>query len=183
MSVPTDSRNQRDQDRRQRDGGLRPIAALLPKLTKKALGKNGFSSAGLIERWDSIVGDDLAGLCRPEKLSFPVGQRDGGTLRVRADGGASLELQHLAPQIVERINGFLGYHAVAHLKLVNGPVADRRTAPAEKPPAPSTENSRETVRQTAVLEQRLSGIGDDGLRDSLRRLGAGILKNHGDGKS
>ena len=179
MAVPTDSQKKWDQDRQRRSGSLRPVAALLPKLTKKALGKHGFSSAGLIERWDSIVGGDLAGLCRPEKLSFPVGKRDGGTLRVRADGGAALELQHLAPQIVERINVFLGYRAVAQLKLVNGPVAARRTAAVEKPPRPS----HEVTRQTAALEQRLTGIGDDGLRDSLRRLGAEVLKNDSKGKS
>lgn len=179
MALPTDSQQKWNQDRARRTGSLRPVAALLPKLTKKALGKHGFSSAGLIERWDSIVGDDLAGLCRPVKLSFPVGKRDGGTLRVRADGGAALELQHLAPQIVERINVFLGYRAVAHLRLVNGPVAARRTAPAEKPPPPNSE----VIRQTAALEQRLTGIGDDGLRDSLRRLGAEILKNDSKDKS
>ncbi len=179
MTVPTEPHGKRDQDRRDRSGRLRPVAALLPKLTKKALGKHGFSSAGLIERWDSIVGADLAGLCRPEKLSFPVGKRDGGTLRVRADGGAALELQHLAPQIVERINGFLGYRAVAQLKLVNGPVAARRTAPAAQPNPPGPE----TIRRKAALEQQLTGIGDDGLRDSLRRLGAEILKNDSKGNS
>ena len=179
MAIPTDSQKKWDQDRQHRSGSLRPVAALLPKLTKRALGRHGFSSVGLIERWDSIVGGDLAGLCRPEKISFPVGKRDGGTLRIRADGGAALELQHLAPQIVERINGFLGYHAIARLKLVNGPVTAGRTAPVEKPPPPSAE----VIRQTAALEQRLTEIGDDGLRDSLRRLGAEILKNDSKGKS
>jgi hypothetical protein len=179
MAVRSESHTKRDQDRRHRSGSLRPVAALLPKLTKKALGKHGFSSAGLIERWDSIVGGDLAGLCRPEKLSFPVGKRDGGTLRIRADGGAALELQHLAPQIVERINVFLGYRAVAHLKLVNGPVAARQTAPVAKPAAASPE----ILRQTAALDQRLMEIDDEGLRDSLRRLGAEILKNDSTEKS
>ena len=66
-----------------------PLAALLPKLTRKALGKFGFSYIGLITDWATIVGPDIAQMSAPEKLTFPRNKRDSGVLRLKAEGGGS----------------------------------------------------------------------------------------------
>ena len=89
---------------KRRAGGPLPIATLVPKLTRKALGKYGFSYAGLITEWETIVGANIARASTPEKLTFPHNKRDSGVLRLRAESGATLEIQHLEPQILERIN-------------------------------------------------------------------------------
>ncbi len=107
--------------KRHRSGPL-PLAALLPKLTRKALGKFGFSYIGLITDWATIVGPDIARLSAPEKLTFPRNKRDSGVLRLKAEGGAALEIQHLEPQILDRINTYFGYRAVMRLNIINGPV-------------------------------------------------------------
>ena len=107
--------------KRRRSGPL-PLAALLPRLTRKALGKFGFSYIGLITDWATIVGPDIARLSAPEKLSFPRNKRDSGVLRLKAEGGAALEIQHLEPQILDRINTYFGYRAVMRLHIINGPV-------------------------------------------------------------
>ena len=107
--------------KRRRSGPL-PLAALLPSLTRKALGKFGFSYIGLITDWATIVGPDIARLSAPEKLSFPRNKRDSGVLRLKAEGGAALEIQHLEPQILDRINTYFGYRAVMRLHIINGPV-------------------------------------------------------------
>ena len=90
--------------RTKHQSGPLPLATLLPKLTRKALGKFGFSYIGLITDWATIVGPDIARLSAPEKLTFPLNKRDSGVLRLKAEGGAALEIQHLEPQILERIN-------------------------------------------------------------------------------
>ena len=42
-------------------------------------------------------------------------------LRV-ASGGLAMELQHFEPVLVERINAYFGYPAVARVKLIQGPL-------------------------------------------------------------
>lgn len=161
MSEPRD-------DGKARIGAPRAVSALLPALTRRALGKHGFSSASLISDWSLIVGPELAATCQPVKLAFPRGARDGGVLHLNVSGGAALELQHIAPQIVERINGHLGYRAVGRLKLVHGPIAgsrSQRPAPRGVSAAPPVDPARWPELQT---------IEDVPLRDSLQRLGAAI---------
>ena len=70
--------------------------------------------------WPQIVGADLARFCVPESLDFPRGRRDGATLRVVALPGRALEIQHLAPQIIERVNGHFGWAAVARMTIRQG---------------------------------------------------------------
>ncbi len=106
----------------------------MPAIAKAALGSKGYAEAGLFTHWAEIAGASLAASSLPVKLSFPRGKRDEGTLTVRCGGSAALELQHLAPSVLERINGHFGYRAVARLKIEQGAVSDRKVAPAA--PAP-----------------------------------------------
>jgi hypothetical protein len=67
------------------------------------------------------VGEDLAAVSAPERIRWPRGageaqQMQGGTLVVRAAPGRALELQYEALRIIARINGYLGYGAIAKLK-------------------------------------------------------------------
>ena len=61
----------------------------------------------------------------------------GGVLTLKAEPGASLFLQHESRALCERINAYLGRNAVARLRFVQGPLAQRVVngfTPAE--PAP-----------------------------------------------
>ncbi|MCR9221550.1 MAG: DciA family protein [Alphaproteobacteria bacterium] len=162
-----------------RKGGVRAIGALTPELTRKALGKRGFTGAKIVTDWALIVGEDLARQSQPDSLRFPRGQRDQGVLTVRVDGPLATELMHLEPLVVERINGHFGYKAVARLKLVQAPVrrspaGAKRAASAQ--PAPPRPAPRAIARGEAdALEARLAAIEDPALRESLRRLGRTVL--------
>jgi hypothetical protein len=69
--------------------------------------------------------------------------------------------------LIERINAFYGYAAIAAIKIRQSPAPIR---------APVTEPSPVlgTVRK-AALDAELAGIGDEALRQALRRLGTGAL--------
>jgi hypothetical protein len=151
-----------------RRGSMRGLAAEVAKIAAPALGKRGFAASQLITEWASVVGSEWAGKVAPERLSFPRGERRDGTLRVRVAAGFAPEVQHRAPQLLERINGFFGYGAVARLALVQGPPLRQAAsrAPAPRPMAPA---------ERAALDARLAAIGDPALRDALRRLGAAVL--------
>lgn len=151
----------------QRRGGMRPIAAELPRLIGKPLGRRGFGEGGLIADWPAVVGEEIARFTAPMKLSFPRGQRRDGTLTLRAAGAFSTELQHLAPQLLERINGYLGYGAIARLKIEQGrlPARARKESPPQAPLAPAEESE---------LASALQRIGDDDLRRALDALGRAV---------
>lgn len=138
-------------------------------LARQTFARYGFAYAELIVQWPAVVGEALAGASRPERLrwprasSSPDGRKQGATLVVRAAEGRALEIQHLAPRIIERINAFYGYYAVVALKIVQGPL-----------PVGPIRQARPLAAPPACLDL-LDGIGDDRLKQSLQRLAAGAL--------
>ena len=146
--------------RKRRWRGPENIAAFLPAVTKAARGPRGFAAAEVIAHWPAIVGEALARQCSPEKLS--MSGRAGGVLRVRAPGSLALELQHLEPQVIDRINAYLGYRAVGRLAFTQAPVPERKRAPAAVDPP---------LAPAALVAGAVSGIVVPGLRRSLIGLG------------
>ena len=151
------------------------MAASLPKIAAKAIGKRGFAEAALITEWDRIVGRELACVSQPEKLAFSPGRRSNGTLHIRVQGAVATELQHLEPLVIERINSHFGYRAIARLKLTHAPL--RQTSPPLKR-SPQTPDPK----QRAVLTDILSKVEDDTVKKALERLGAAILTGSAKGK-
>jgi len=161
-------------DRRQ--GGLRALGGSLRSVTKRAFARRGLTSADIARQWPSIVGSELAAHCRPRQLRFPKpGEAVDGRLTLRVAPGWALQVQHLEPLVLERINGFFGYRAVARLVLQQGPIAaplsaggagtgnTRRKAPAG-PPAPLDRG----------LAAKLSTVADPELRQALENLGRSL---------
>ena len=150
---------------RKRSKGLRALAVSLPEVTKRAVGRRGFAEAGLIADWPSVVGDHLAKICQPRRLKFANRTtRTGGTLTLKVESGHALALQHLEPQLIERINAYLGFAAVAQLRLQQGPLP----GPVENSGPPRRALSE---AETAALEVRVGDIEDEDLRQALMNLG------------
>jgi hypothetical protein len=153
--------------------GVKAVGSFLPGLTRKAFEKYGFSTATLLTDWATIVGRDLAVCTAPERLKWPraversdedAGNgRPGATLVLRVDGGRSLDVQHNARQVIERINAYFGYAAIAELRIVQAPIGVDGQPPR---PAP-----RASARP---LTTEVAHIADPGLRDALARLGAEV---------
>ncbi len=124
-----------------------------------------FAEAGLIADWQSVVGDHLARICLPRRLKFPNrAKRLGGTLTLRVESGHALALQHLEPQLIERINAYLGFAAVARLQLQQGPLP----GPVEKSSGPRRPLSE---AETRALAARVGVVEDEELRQALMKLG------------
>lgn len=141
-----------------RANGVREIGALLPSVGGVAFRRFGFSQAALLGRWADIVGPVYARWSVPESLRFARNQKTGGTLTIRVEGPFSLQLQHVAPQIIERVNRILGYAAVSRLKLVQG----------EVPRPPEQPSAQAEARPIPV--GNLEGVRDPGLREALEEL-------------
>jgi hypothetical protein len=160
----------------QRRNGVSRLSSELPGLTKTAfrntLGGRGFAEAGLITEWAAIVGRDVARMSRPVQLAFPRGERKGGVLTIECGGAAALELQHLKPQILDRINGHFGYAAVAELRFKQGstPVKARSRSAVRDSRPPSAAEIAETAAAVASLPE-----GE--IKASLVRLGLAIRRD------
>jgi hypothetical protein len=151
----------------ERRGSLRAIAAEVPRVAGAALGKRGFGEAQLVTQWEAVIGLELAGKLSPERLSFSRGERRDGTLRLRVASAFAVEAQHLEPVLIERINSFFGYGAVARIVLVQGP-------PRAAVPGPSAPRPLAPEEQRALAAQ-LAPVPDESLRQALARLGAAVL--------
>jgi hypothetical protein len=148
----------------------RPLADLVRRTLADTFARQGFASTELVTHWDDIVGADIAVHCEPIRLKWPRGgdvdAPDPATLVLRVEGPIAIEIQHLAPLILERVNRFFGWRAVGRLSLRQAPLA-RRAPPPERP-APDPEA---TARVAATLD-----IADEELRSALARLGAAIKR-------
>ena len=157
---------------RSRRSGIRHIAPAAAAAARPALRRRGFAAGAVVADWHRIVGPFLAEATAPEKLApgraLPEGGRDAGVLHLRVGSPAlAPEIAHLAPQIVEKVNGYFGYRAVARLHILHAPVG-RRSPPETVPPRPVAPAAKEAVRRATA------GIGDDRLRAALQRLGEAV---------
>lgn len=146
--------------------GLLAIATTLDRVTATTRYKRGLPEPALVKQWSAIVGETLAGQCAPQRLVRGPGGA-GGTLHLGVSGPLALELQHLEPQLLERINGFFGFRAVARLSL------HQVAPPPPKKPAPP--RPQPTRQQAKALDARLRAIDDPTLRAALGRLGTSVL--------
>ena len=150
-----------------RASGLRAIGAESSKATSPIRRKRGFFEANVFFDWSAIVGPDLGGQCVPLRLSRgPEGE--GGTLHVRVTGPLALELQHLEPQVIERINGFYGFRAIARLRMHQGPITPPIRKPAPVAPVAAPED-------LVSLHAQLESVTDPELRRALKNLGESVI--------
>jgi hypothetical protein len=167
MRVPADAREAPPQALDKRRPGLRSAGSHLPKVTDGVLRKRGFVEASLVNDWPAVVGEAVARVTRPDRLSFPKGERSGGTLHLVVSGANALEMQHKAPMLVERINMVFGYAAIARIVLRRGHLA---------PPPKRVPSRRETTEEAkADIAARVRTVGDEALRDALSDLGNHVL--------
>lgn len=159
---------------------VKAVGSFLPRLTRPAFEKYGFSAATLITDWETIVGADIATYSAPERLKWPRRVefddpseadrgRPGATLILSVDPGRALDAQYKTQQILERINAYFGYRAVADIRISQ---SFRTPATPSKPPlldAPAMPQPRITPPEA------LAQIEDDRLRAALERMAAGLV--------
>lgn len=148
----------------------RPLSRMVERLTKSMLGRHGFAHGAIVTKWPDIVGDDMARHTQPEKIVFSRDGVSGGTLHLRCDSGAlATEVQHLEPQILERINTFFGYKAVVRVKLIQAPLPKPKGQAPSKAPRPLTADEAKSLAGT------VANVDDDELREALERLGQSVM--------
>ncbi len=160
--------NSRDKDA-PRHGRARAAGELIGTVGGLAFRRFGFIQSSVVSRWSEIVGERYAKVSSPESIRFPAGKKSGGVLSIVVQGAHAPLMQHLAPVIVERVNRFFGYHAVAKLAFRQGAPLARK----EQPRRP------ELGAVPKELGDGLREIADPELRACLEALAARIEASDG----
>jgi len=158
-----------------RKRGFERAGGLVATRIRQAGESRGFAVARLLTHWPEIVGDEVARVCRPQKVSWSQGGF-GGTLLILTDGAHAPLIQMQEARIRERVNACYGHAAIARIRIVQT-ASDLDARPAhgfsegqapfggapalERPPSPE-------------VAERLSGIRDPDLRAQLATLGSRV---------
>lgn len=148
---------------------VRPLADLTSRLLADSFRRQGFASSELVLRWEAIVGAEVASHAEPLKIQWPrrvEGEApQPGTLVLRVEGPAAIEIQHMSRVILERVNRYFGFAAIERIAIRQAPlrVPERKPARALDP---------ELVRSVAASLP----AAEDGLKMALARLGAAVKR-------
>jgi hypothetical protein len=160
-------------DRRPAKGVFaRAVGSFVPKLAAKSFERYGFHSAEIMTAWPRVVGAEIAGFTSPERIKWPRGTADadgtgasgGATLVLRVEPARALDVEYRSAEIVDRINRYFGYRAIATVRLVQAPLLNRQDgqAPSPRPHAAATDVAP------------ISGGLDDGLTSALAALWSSV---------
>ena len=154
---------------RPRGGRARSAGELVGDIGGAAFKRFGFVQSSIVSRWPEIVGARYAKVSSPESIRFPHGRKTGGILTLLVQGAHAPLMQHLAPLIIERVNRFFGYEAVAK-------VGYRQGTPLPQPAAPKRPELRPVPRE---IGEGLREIADPELRACLESLAASLSASNG----
>jgi hypothetical protein len=139
--------------------GPRPLAALVPQVTRPTFRKHAPAAAQVLADWDAIVGPALAAVTTPLRLT-------SGTLTIGCVGPVAMELQHLSGELISRINTHLGSRTVQSLRFAQT-LFDRPLPPLPPPPSPEAK---------ARAEAAVADLPEGELRTALAALGQAVLE-------
>ena len=153
----------------------KPLADFVDVCLGPSLARQGFATSDVIVAWADIVGERLAEFTQPLKIEWkrkgpgadPDAKPEPAILVVRTESAFALEMQHLAPVVIERVNTYYGWRCIGRLVLKQGPV---RRAEKKRVVAPVLDPA-DRERVSAATRP----IEEDGLRLALDRLGQAIV--------
>jgi hypothetical protein len=149
----------------------RAVSDMVPMVGGAAFRRFGFVQSSIVSRWREIVGDRYAGVSTPESIRFPIGKRSEGVLTLVVEGAHGPMMQHVAPVIIERVNRFFGYAAVARVAFKQGIVQVAKAKARVAPPS---------LRSIpADIGDSLRGIADPELRTVLEALAQSVASSEG----
>ena len=152
------------------------IGETLSKVNKMYYSKFGKNEFLIISKWPQIVGTFFADHSEPDKISRVTEEFNDlnepifkNFLHVKVSPAAAIVFQHYKDTIIEKINSFFGYKAIADLRLqqnfipkakVNNKLNDRKISAEEK----------------EKIKNDIAVIHDEELQKSIVNLGVSIKR-------
>ncbi|ADP72233.1 protein of unknown function DUF721 [Rhodomicrobium vannielii ATCC 17100] len=130
------------------------VGRFIAPVAGKTLARGGTVMAELLAEWPAIAGAGLSSHTKPERLTKGApepgfeGRTPPSVLLLKVEPAKALDVQYIAPQLVERINRTLGFRAVSALRIVQGPISAKPAKPVRR--APTRSAPAATVSQAAI---------------------------------
>lgn len=144
------------------------IGVYTQKIVSPVFKARGLMEGKIITHWPQIVGERFASLALPEKITFPKGKKGEGTLYLSVTSSSALLIHYAQGLILEHVNTFFGYKAIAKLQMNHGLVCPKVEVKAPSPPLAQAEKE--------WLERQTQSITDPDLKMYLEKLGEAIFR-------
>ena len=152
------------------------IGDTLGKVNRVFSNKYGKIEFLILSKWPQIVGSFFAEHSEPDKISRLTEDFDEfdqpifkSFLNVRVSPAAAVEFQHYKDTIIEKINSFFGYKAIADLRLKQNFIPKKKIErPLKSERFEATDNEKELVKK------EMQNIKDEELEKSIVNLGLSI---------
>ena len=158
---------------KRRSRGFLQTGGLVSKRIRRVGERRGFAETRLLTHWAEIVGQSVAAIAQPVKVSY-AREGFGATLTVLTDGARAPELQMMLPELKDKVNACYGYTAISRIRITQtgeAGFAEHAATFAHKPTAPKALSAA----QAADLTASLAPVTDDRLRAALESLGRNVL--------
>ena len=138
--------------------GLRPFGSTLPRGVKGILKKNGYNYSEIINKWNFLVGKNIANYCYPKSIKMSQANKNG-TLILSVQRGNELDIEYSKKDIINKINSYFGY------KLVNEVRLQTFNSKIKK------EKKQNVLSESAKkFEEKINKIKNKDIRNSLAQL-------------
>lgn len=155
---------------------LQSVSSMLLPLAKKILGKKGFIEVDILTDWPKIVGEEMAEFVLPQSIDFKRGEKNNGILKVAVPGGAfALELQHREKSVIQKINAYFGYAAVASLRIIQNASLEYGM---QNQHVESVQKNLVSADEEIYIKDLSAGIKNSTLQETLERVGRCIISNN-----
>lgn len=156
----------------------RSVSEVLGSVLEPVIKRRTGMTLDLLKAWPAIAGEEFAKTTKPEKINWPRRAHEDdpfqpATLVVACEPSAALFFQHEQAVIVERANVYFGFEAIKRVQIVQKPVIEgvKGKVDTEAPLSVSDEQR---------LQHMLDEIDDPNIKDTLAKLGRGIIASKED---
>ena len=138
--------------------GLRPFGSVLPRGVKGILKKNGYNYSEIINKWNFLVGKNIANYCYPKSIKMSQANKNG-TLILTVQRGNELDIEYSKKDIINKINSYFGYKLIDEVRLqtFNSKIKKER-------------KGNMLSESTVKFEEKINKIKNKDIRNSLAQL-------------
>lgn len=152
---------------------LRAVSEIVGKVLEPVLARRTGMTLDLITAWPELVGEEFRETTRPEKIDWPRRAHEDdpfkpATLIVACENSVALFFQHEQSPLLERINVFFGFEAIGRIRILQKAVLDQTKKKAVQKRKVSSDDE-------VKLAEILDAIDDPDLKETLQKLGRGVL--------
>ncbi|MEO1734174.1 MAG: DUF721 domain-containing protein [Pseudomonadota bacterium] len=167
----------RKPDRKTSTFGFKRTSSLLQKRIRAAAESRGFAVSRVVTHWAEIVGEDVAGVCRPVDVGYNRGGF-GATLTLLTTGARAPELEMQKERLRQKVNATYGYNAISRIRITQSAATGFADGAAvfnpRKPDRPVDQSPKISAQAAADAED----IQDTDLRHAIERLSQNLLQKN-----